>query len=83
MALEVPGWLVMTAAAREYGVEYQALRRLVVAGVFTVGRFTVATKKPPIYLKVSELDAWQRDGIDGVKVVRNGTKPRRKEKARG
>jgi hypothetical protein len=47
-------------------VRYEALRRLVRAGVFTVGRFSTATKKPPVFLRVKELEAWKRGGVEAV-----------------
>jgi hypothetical protein len=65
-----PGWLSAPEAARRYGIDYQALRRLVATGVFTRGRFSAALRRPPIYLRKTELDAFKRGGVDAVAAAR-------------
>jgi hypothetical protein len=71
MRAAYPGWLSAPEAARRYGIEYQALRRLVATGVFTRGRFSAAAVRPPIYLRKTELDAYKRGGVDAVAAARS------------
>ncbi len=70
MAREFPGWRHIGVAAKEYGVTWALLRKLVKEGVFTRGRFTSTTDAGPVYLKVAELDAWQSGGVDAVRAIR-------------
>jgi hypothetical protein len=70
------GWLTVKSAAVYCRLEEKTFRRLIDAGVFTRGRFSAAPKRPPIYLKVAELDAWKRGGADAVAAVRKGTTKR-------
>lgn len=70
MAAEFPGWVSAPEAVERYGIAYVLLRNLVANGVFTRGRFSLAEKRPPIYLRIDELDAWKRGGIDAVRELR-------------
>lgn len=74
MAAEFPGWVSAQDAVERYGIAYHLLRQLVGEGVFTRGRFSLAEKRPPIYLRVEELDAWKRGGIDAVRELRAAPK---------
>ncbi len=74
MAAEFPGWLSAPEAVERYGIAYVMLRRLVADGVFTRGRFSTAKKKPPIYVRVAELDAWKSGGIPAVSKARKAAK---------
>jgi hypothetical protein len=69
-ATRFPGWLSLPDAAMKYRVRYETLRRLARDGVFTVGNFSAAKKRPPVYLRVDELDAWKRGGVPAVERVR-------------
>lgn len=75
MAREFPGWLHIGVAAGRYRADYELLRRMVADGVFTRGRFTSAKEQAPIYLRVDELDAWQRGGVDAVRALREAPDP--------
>lgn len=66
-----PGWLSLMDAAQKYRVRYETLRRLARDGVFTIGKFSAATKRPPVFLRVAELDAWKKGGVAAVKKVRD------------
>lgn len=71
MALEFPGSLHVSAAAEQYKVPHQLLRKLVREGVFTRIRYTSAeTDTGPLYLRIAELDAWQTGGVDAVRKLR-------------
>lgn len=71
MAVEIPGWLTAQDASERYGIPYQSLRKLVADGVFTRGNFSGAKERPPIYLRVEELDAWKRGGVTAAKRLRD------------
>ncbi|HYH65061.1 MAG TPA: hypothetical protein VD866_10235 [Urbifossiella sp.] len=64
-------YVPLRKGAKRIGESYESLRRLARAGVFTRGRFSVATKRPPVYLRTDELDAWRRGGLDEVRRVQN------------
>lgn len=66
MEPDFPKWLSATEAVERYGIEYQMLRKLVHSGVFTRGQFSAAKSRPPIYLRVAELDAWKKGGVAAV-----------------
>jgi hypothetical protein len=51
-------------------MSYGRLCELVAEGVFTRGKFSLAKQRPPIYLRVEELNAWNRGGVDAVRRVR-------------
>lgn len=70
MAKEFPGWLPIAVAAERYDLHYEALRRLVNQGIFTRGRFTSRKEQAPIYLRIEELDAWKRGGVNAVAAVK-------------
>jgi len=69
-AEKFPGWLSISEAAKKYRADYNALRRMVKDGVFTRGQFSSAKGRPPIYLRVDELDAWKRGGVAAVASVK-------------
>lgn len=71
-----PGWLSLPDAAQRYRVRYETLRRLARDGVFTVGKFSAAEKRPPVFLRVNELDAWKRGGVEAVSEIRTAAKPK-------
>jgi len=70
MATEFPGWLTPTEATERYGISYMMIRRFVSAGVFTRGQFSNAESRPPIYLRIEELDAWKRGGVAAVAPIK-------------
>lgn len=74
MALEIPGWLPLAAAAERLGVDYESARVMVHEGVFTRGRFTSEKRGAPIYLRIEELDAWRVGGVDAVRRVQEAHK---------
>ena len=63
---KIPGWLSLPDAAQRYRMRYETLRRLAHDGVFTVGKFSAAKKRPPMFLRVDELEAWKRGGVGAV-----------------
>lgn len=65
-----PGWLSLMDAAQKFKVRYETLRRLARSGVFTVGKFSNAAQRPPVFLKVAELKAWKEGGVEAVEKVR-------------
>lgn len=65
-----PGWISLADAVNRYGVAYNSLRKLVAADVFTRGKFSMAELRPPIYLRVEELDAWKAGGVLAVAPVK-------------
>jgi len=70
-ALEFPGWLKLGDAAKEYGLKYETLRRLVKNNTFSRGNFTNPdADTPPIYVRIAELEAWKRGGVDAVQRLR-------------
>lgn len=71
MAAEYPGWLTATEATDRYGISYTMLRKLVADGVFTRGQFSSAKDRPPIYLRVTELEAWRAGGVPAVNAVKS------------
>lgn len=66
MAPDPNEWLPALEAAEKYGFAYNSLRALVQAGVFTRGQFSAAEKRPPIYVRVCELEAWKKGGVPAV-----------------
>ena len=70
MAADFPGWMILSEASERYGVSYGMLRKLVSDGIFTKGQFSTAPDRPPIYLRIEELDAWKRGGVNAVAPVR-------------
>lgn len=71
MPAEFPGWVSAPEAVERYGIGYVMLRQLVSDGTFTRGRFSSAQQRPPIYLRIDELDAWKRGGVDAVRELRS------------
>lgn len=77
MRRNFPGWLHLPVAAKRYKLKYETLRRMVKEDIFTRGRFTsTSAATPPIFLKIEELDAWKRGGVDAVKAVREAAAER-------
>jgi hypothetical protein len=66
MAAEFPGWMTAYQAAKHLGMDYATVRTLANAGVFTKGQFSASEKRPPIYLRVVELDAFRSGGVPAV-----------------
>lgn len=62
-------YVPLRKGAKRIGESYESLRRLARAGVFTRGCFSVATKRPPVYLRIDELDAYRLGGIEAVRRV--------------
>lgn len=71
MAGHDANWLPLRAAAERIGAHYEVVRRLAKIGVFTRAAFSAATKKPPIFLDIRELDAWKAGGIDAVRKLQD------------
>ncbi|AWM35851.1 hypothetical protein C1280_01660 [Gemmata obscuriglobus] len=63
-------WLPAPEAARLFDINYKQLCALVHEGVFTRGKFGAAKKRPPIYLRVAELEAWKRGGVPAVAPIK-------------
>lgn len=70
MAVDFPGWITALDAAEKFGVNYSLLRQLVKDDVFTRGKFSTASQRPPIYLRVDQLRAYKRGGIAAVVPVK-------------
>lgn len=66
MAAEFPGWMTAYQAAKHLGLDYATVRTLANAGVFTKGQFSVSEVRPPIYLRIVELDAFKLGGVPAV-----------------
>ena len=75
--MESPNMLPLGVAAERYGISYPTLRELVNAGVFTRHVFDKGAKKPPIFVLVSELEAWKAGGVDAVQAMKRGKKKSR------
>lgn len=75
MATVQKEWLSATEAAEKYELSAKLLRRLVRKGVFTRGNFGAAVVRPPIYLRVAELDAYRSGGVTAVAPVKNAYLP--------
>lgn len=69
-ATKFPGWLSLPDAAVKYRVRYETLRKLAKTGLFTVGKFSTAAKRPPVFLRVRELEAWRAGGVEAVQQAR-------------
>ncbi len=71
MAAESCEWLTAAEASARYGIPYPSLRKLVADGVFTRGQFGTATRRPPIFLRVVELDAWKSGGVAAARRLKD------------
>jgi hypothetical protein len=67
MAQKFKGWLHIPLACKRYGTDYNTLRKMVRAGVFTRGRFTSEAANAPVYVRIDEMNAWKKGGIDAVR----------------
>lgn len=70
MSAEFPGWLTPAEATERYGISYTMIRKLLAEEVLTRGQFSTASERPPIYLRVEELDAWKRGGVPAIAPVK-------------
>ncbi|HYH69414.1 MAG TPA: hypothetical protein VD866_32265 [Urbifossiella sp.] len=80
MASTDPNWLPLAAAAERIGKPYETVRRLAKEGVFTKGTFGGGAKRPHVSLRVDELDAYKRGGIEELRRLqdRRSKKPHAK-----